>query len=828
MRSTIETFRTRCRERIGAAGLVGKWTVAATLSTQLFMSPAQAQDVEARKDSLSSERPAIVVTARKTEERIQDVPTPILALTRESIERYGIDDLQAASQLAPQVTLSEGGSGNGSQIFMRGIGTSGNSAGFEQSVGVVIDGVYYGRGRWLSQAFVDMERIEVLKGPQTLYFGKNTPAGVVSVTTANPTEDWMAYVRAGYELRADEIGGEAVVSGPISDTLGFRLAGQISTMKGWVKAQALPRSGADPLGLVLPGRGDRRLPGTEEQSARVTLKWDPSPEFSAVIKGQISGHTDTGSESKYELLACEGPGGTAQTVFGVSDPFDDCTPNFKNSLGDAPPELTSDFPEFRGGELFSEYDSKSLSVTLNYDAGSLNFSSTSGYNKYKNEFFDNFDFSAAAQVFAYETEEFETFSQEFRVRSDFNHAFDFVAGAYYDTSTLNFRNASRVAPVPADPQTGRYWSWDRLGKQEQESWSVFGEVILRATDTIRLNAGARYTEATKDDSIGHIYVHPFLLGVFSPPSQVITNKFETTDFSPEITLSWRPNSNINLYGSYKEGFKAGGFNQSGNLLSGTDVDDLTFGDESIEGWEFGVKLSLLGNSLRIDASAYSYVYSDLQVNFVDPVTVAQLVRNAAKADVRGMEATLDWRAARGFDVRAAVAYNKARYDDFIGPCYAGQTIEAGCSLNVSPVNGRATAQELTGKRLPIAADWNANIGFSLEQPISSGLQFSVALDGRYSSGYTLSALNKPAARQSGYATVDGSIRLFATDDRWEFALIGRNLLDEAIALSGGDRPLTGGASGISAATPGSGILADTFGVLQRSREIKLQATYRFQ
>ena len=198
------------------------------LSTAVIGAPAAAQD--GPRPAQGQQLETVISTARQRQEELKDIPVVATAFTPAALERYAIDDLQKVAQATPQMIIGNGSSGAGPVLYIRGVGSNGGSAGFDPAVGIVIDGVFYSRGRFVMQGFFDMAGVEVLKGPQALYYGKNNSAGLISMRTATPGDEFEALARVGYEFEADEIMSEAVVSAPLSDKFGIRLAVRYSDM----------------------------------------------------------------------------------------------------------------------------------------------------------------------------------------------------------------------------------------------------------------------------------------------------------------------------------------------------------------------------------------------------------------------------------------------------------------------------------------------------------------------------------------------------------------------------------------------------------------------
>ncbi len=812
-----------------------RWAIAgagALWLCQPVTAAAQDQAAQAAPPQPAAETPrghfdTVVVSARKREETVQDVPVAITAVSKAELERYAIADLNQVSTVTPNLTISPTSSGAGAILYIRGVGTSSVDAGFDQSVGLVIDDVFYNRGQWVAQGFMDMQQVEVLKGPQTLYFGKNTPAGLVSIKTTDPGDSFEGYVRASYEIEAREKVGEFAFSLPVSDTFGLRFAFRATDSSGWMRNIAQPHSGIDPLGLTLPGAADYRVAGKEEYIGRVTAKWTPNDDLTMTLKVQGASMDHDGYSGVVQKLGCQGPGNTPQPIFGVPDLDGECKLDFRQSRGMAPSQLGAGSPELlkKGGASFGDYKSLAISFKVEYDLDDINVTSVTGYHSLRSKLFDNYDFSNASQVFAYEDTRFKAFSQEIRALSSFDSPINFMSGAFYQDADLTFRNTSRIAALPADPATGRYFSWDRTSTQDGRTWSLFGEAIWKIVDTLELSGGVRYTKERKVSHLQNSYLHAFVAPLFS------MNPFDSTikndNLSPQVTLSWRATDSLMLYGAYKQGFKSGGFSHStapraSALPLPDQVAALEFGPEKVKGFELGAKSSWLGDTLRANLVFYRYEYSDLQVNIFDSSIAAFRVANAAAARTTGVEFDADYAATDDLMLRGSIAYNDAKYTDYIGGCWAGQTPAQGCNLQPNGA-GVFQTQDLSGTRLQLAPKWEITAGFTYSLPVANGLMLDWNVDGRYSSAYPLYPQQRPDAFQDDYFTIDAGLALRSDDDRWSIAFIGRNLTNEPVVLSATDSPLTGSGTG----TP-AGQWADLAATTQRGRTLMFQFTYRFE
>ncbi len=781
----------------------------------------------------------IVVTARQRSESLQDAPVTITAVSGDTLDRLALNNLDQISDHVPNLYVSYGSSGGSATVSLRGIGTGSSSAGFSSAVGLLIDDLHFERGRWVQGGMVDLAQVEVLKGPQALYFGKNNTAGLIILRTRDPVpgEETKVNLRAGYEFDAQEYLAEAGVSFSLSDSFAIRLAGRHTDQnRGWIKNDAV--SQVDPLfGYTIPGAGNNdNFPDLQESMGRLTAVWTPDEKFSLKFKSSVTSTEDAGPIYHDQLSECVGPGGTPLLVFGVPSPATDCDANYINTKSNIAPGLMAGEPdEFGDGATFTEYDAWRTSVRLDYDFGPATITSVTGLTHYDSDLLDNATFAGDAQVPFFERTDHDSWSQELRMQTQFEGSVNFQGGALYTEKDLYFRNSARIAPLPPDSRNGRQWTWDKVADQESTSWSVYGELIWDIAESVELSAGARYTDEERDFLFRVPHLHEFfdviLPGILS--SQTLQSVFEDEDTSPQATLSWRPAEDITLFAAYREGFKSGGFDASHTLAPGPAdqvIQDIRFDSEQAKGFEVGVKSRWANGSVQVNATAYAFDYDDLQLSTLDTETTQFRIQNVAAASTEGVEVELAWAPQDNLRLRAFVNYNNAKYDDFLTACYAGQSIEAGC--NQVPVFDAAlgvdrfVSQDVGGTRVPVAPKWAATFGLTYDLNLgNSGWRAVFDIDGRYSGAYRQSLTQLPDSKHGSYVVFDGSVRFLAPNDRWEVSLMGRNLGDKLVVVGKSDRPLTGSGNGLPAGHPDLQ-RADSISRVLRGRQVWLQVNYR--
>lgn len=694
----------------------------------------------------------IVVTARKKSESLQDVPISISVTSGEEIQKQGLRDLQAVVATLPAVNLSKGGAG--AFINVRGVG-SGENSGFEQSVGFVIDNVAHGRSRATRAGLLDLERVEVLKGPQTTYFGANTIAGVVNVTTRGPSLDESAsgYVSASYETETEEKVIEGAVNIPVSDTFALRLAGKVLDSDGYILNQGL----------------NRTEPATEDELFRVSALWSPSDNFTAELK-YTSVNTKANSGLDVELNTCR-PGGPAQfnCIQRDGSPVDSGINYVKST----------DIEEFR------ELDLDSLSLNLKYDVGDYTLTSVTGSYEFDNEFLIDLDVSSVPSLFApsrfslNQLDTAEHFSQEFRISSPVDGAFSWDAGIYYQDEEVSFSNVLVVAfsppvPVPPGAQAGA------RSFQDSETTSVFAAASYDFSDRLTATLGARYIEVEKTVRQSPVQPGPLTanripdaqaLAPFGGGFRFSTESREDDDFLPSVDLKYQFSENTNLYGSFRQGFKAGGYSlanppqgQMTNFIQG-------FDPETVDAFELGLKGTYFDSRLDLNIALFSMEFDDRQVSSLAEggTGLTQAVANAATSTTTGVEVDFSALLSDRWSMKGALTLMDSTFDDFVNaPCYTGQSPALGC------ING---VQNLSGKTTTHAPDYSGSLTLRYEVPLS-GYMLSIEPNIVVSDGYALISDLNPLNFQPSWSKLNLRIGLVPESSAWELALVGRNLNDE--------------------------------------------------
>jgi outer membrane receptor protein involved in Fe transport len=799
-----------------------------TRADQALPSPAAAAPAAA---SAGGQLAEVVVTARKRTENEQTAPVSVSVLSGAQLRRYDLDSLEKVAAITPGLSIARAATGSGALLSIRGISSAFSSVGIAQSVAVIVDGVYYGSGRTLNEGLFDSGQLEILKGPQALFFGKNATAGVISVTTADPTKQFDAHARVSEEFGSHKLEGEGVVSIPLTDTLGLRVAVQASDMLGGLLrnragVDVYPTydvaTGATTEHLAQPGSLD--TPQEKQDLGRVTLKWDPTDAVDAVLKA--GGDADRAYGGGWNAVPlCAGP--TMQLSPGTP-----CSRSFSVYQDNMPLDIAeSGIPDAGNGSLYNQYSSYYVTGTVGYDLPYVKLTTVNNYNHYRNTLLQDYSYEspivgAGGGGWATEQDDWQSMSTEERALTKFDGPVNAMVGLYADKTDFQFHQWPVFAGVEdsaATPAYDRYTAVDKYSYSHGKTVSVYGQLMWKIIPTLELDGGARYIHETLDSLYIQPYANPLLNpSIYIQGAPVAADQvFDHTN--PEVTLAWTPTHQVMVYGAYKTGFKSGGFSNSSTLGEHTLPGGLAFRPETAEGFEGGIKTVMMDDHLRLNLTGYRYRFTDLQIDFWNSITYSYVTTNAGEARTQGAELEADWAPpmVSGLTLQGSLNYNDARYVNFLGPCYAGQTAPEGCSV-AGP--GGAPFQDLSGRPTADAPLWTAALGGNYDVRLGGSMLLNLSANGRYLTRSNASSVAAPLAEQAGYFTMDAAIRLRTDDGHWELALIGDNVTNTFYYNAVYEISGTGSGTGSPQAR---GVYADQAAYVGMPRTIELQLAWNY-
>ncbi len=768
----------------------------------------------------------IIVTARKRQESLLNVPVVEQVVSRDELSRHGTVDLKDLTQLTPGLLIGTAVLSIGQQVSIRGVGTTSFDPGIDQSVSLNIDGLSLGQGLAFSSGMFDLGQVEVLKGPQSLFYGKSSPGGVISLRTADPTNKFEVIGTGGYEAEAHTKRGELIISGPVTDTLKARIAGMYQATDGYYYNDAI---GIPSLGGLTP-RYDRMGHGNDYQ-VRGTLLWNPTSNFDARLKVNLV-HDYTVNAENYEVTYC--PDGTGAPL-GIPflSPSLSCQKNRVGYVVDMNPADFLNIPH--DGISYVASTQKYGTLEMNYHVNS-NITATSVTGVYilrSNSLFNASAAEAAGPLIAASNPNFrrDDITEEVRVNSDYSTPLNFTFGGFYQHGKVSDRvtilgneaiEALFTPPGQVNPFTLAPIQ-DGLNRFTINTYSLFGQLRYKILPNLELAAGARWTDETRVqtpllypslDQDGYAAageINP----IYTTQTEVVsvpTPRLHSSKVSPEITLTYKPDEDLTIFASYKQGNKSGSFsiatpqslNATPTCKFGTanpcQYLDNSFGDEKVQGGEIGIKGRTADRQFHFDLSSFYYIYSGLQVGAIIPTvgsTPVITTINAGKAKVYGLEANGHYQPdqVKGLTLNGSVAWTHARFTNLNNvPCYGGQTIAAGCNQDftqaavgtpgavvVNGVTGNYFAQSLTGAPLIRAPNWQVDFGFDYMLPVGHHLNLTLSESNHFTSRYLTALDPLPAYYQSSFIKADMSVTLAPEDHRWELAVIGKNITAEYTA-----------------------------------------------
>ena len=738
--------------RFLVAGLLGSAATAAFLTA-----PASAQTTDAHQAApVVDDDNVIVVTARRREESIQDVPLSITAISGEALAKNGTLEITEIAQEVPNLTLEVSrGTNTTLTAFIRGVGQQDPVAGFEAGVGLYVDDIYLNRPQGAVLDIYDVERIEVLRGPQGTLYGRNTIGGAIKYVTAALPDETEIKVRGTYGSynQADLI---VTASTPVSDSLKVGVSGARLSRGGF--GDNLVQEGVENYNKDVWG-------------ARGTIEFDNGPLFIRLSGDYVKDNSDP--RQGHRLL----PG-----AFSGAPVLDDV---YDTRAG---LDVVDQEVEAYGGGLTIAYE-------LN---DTMTVKSITGYRKDHSTTPIDFDSLPQADLDVPAIYRNKQFSQELQFLYE-GDRLSGVLGAYYlDASAFTAFDVAlfTTGAIPSVNLPGL--NAQTLGDVDTKTWSIFGDFTYDLTDQFSLSVGGRYTW---DKRTSRILRTTFVGGysdLFPPTDAVpiaVTSDFNGSatfkEFTPRASLSFKPNANHTFYATYSKGFKGGGFDPRGQTSQAPDLDGdgdidyadqyefLSFAPETVDSYEIGWKASLLDDSLFISLAAFKGDYTDVQIPGSVGVdsngdgisdSFVGITSNAGDADVNGVE----------FEGRAVVGRNFAGPGSRLTFNWALGVLDAKYNTFIDAL-GNDVADQRVFQNTP---DVTVNTGFDLGIPVASGI---VDFLGSVSLRSDASQFELPGPLdQDGYALVDASIVYTDDSDRWSIGIHGKNLFDQRYIVSGYD------------------------------------------
>lgn len=713
----------------------------------------------------------VVVTARRRNESMQDVPVSVSAFSGMELEDAQIRIAAQLAEYVPNLTFHTGapigGSTSTGSIYIRGVGSNEVSMGTEPGVGLYVDDVYIARSVGSVLALADIQSVQVLRGPQGTLFGRNSVGGAIVVQTEQPQEEFGGSINltVGNDDLQEIL---ATLNLPISESLRSRFSVLATERDGFVNNL----DGGDDLG------------GQESLAGRGILDWEINEAWSLTLSADATSAKDTAVPSVLLGLVPEVPGsGVPSQIQALSNLNQNC--GGASVLEDSGNPYCIDqqyivgaFDGFGGylapNEIFDSqgserFDNKSnldifgTSLRLEWNPDeNLTFRSITAWRELDGFWSSNSDHSPNPGAEAKNDYEQEQFSQEFQLLgSALSESLDWIIGAYYlqeEGENLNIVNFPAVV-------------FRSGGSFDTSSLAMFAQGSYSITDSLEWTLGVRYTEEKKEyDTVGFqevigLLLNPVtgdILDLRDSPFPFVTGDTPDLSFyevSPAASLSWRLTENLMAYLSYSEGYKSGGYEQR----LGPDTETVPrFEPEYSEVVELGIKSALLDGQLTANAAIFHNDYSGLQISVTDGV--APTLTNAGDATIVGAEAEIAWKVAEGTRFDFSLGWLDADYDEL-----TQRAVVSGVSLE---------------NMLPNISEWQTNVSVSHRFDLAGLGQLTPRLDWSWRSEYAVDAINTPLLVQEDLHIINASLSFKAMGDQWSVVLAGRNLTDEEYLVSG--------------------------------------------
>lgn len=664
----------------------------------------------------------IVVTAQKREQNLQDVPISVQVVDGKFLDDRNINKMSELTKVSPGFTFAESSSDSGKGMMIRGVGSHSFSRGMDQSVGVVVDNVIANSTSSALKDMSDVERIEVLRGPQGMLFGKNASAGLLNIVTKAPSEEFTYGLGGSYgDLGLKKV--NAYVSGPIiEDTVLGRISYYSNQQDGIIEN-------------LYPGGKDHN--NRDEWGVKGKLNIHASDNLSLKL---IAEYTER------DHICC--------TMAPVNQQF----------------PYTMLFPAPTGKKNASTYDNdtslgeteaQAYSLEINYDMGEYTLTAITAYSE--SDEFSSFVSDQIPITFTLDNSsysDYQQFTQEFRITSPQGETLEYVAGLYYFTKNMHRElNQDLDLTILGFPAASESYSESTVDTQ---SLALFGQATYKLSDTQRLSLGLRFNQEDIDFT---------QTNDSNQPGVVIGTR---SDNDTDEALSWRLiyevdiNEDSMIYASVAKGYKG----PAANTLSGLSADRMIIDPEIPTNIELGIKSELWGGRLRLNAAMFHTSFDDFQASLGDgnlPPTF--FLENAGKLETRGLEVDFALAATENLTINGGAAFIDATFKEYEGAaCYKGQTTELGCIDGV---------QDLSGADMPNSPDITLSLSGRYNIPMPS-----LPFDGYVQASYywqdevQYKANNNPLTVGDAYSVTDLSVGLESKDGHYSLQLFVKNLFDD--------------------------------------------------
>ncbi|HEV7715124.1 MAG TPA: TonB-dependent receptor [Steroidobacteraceae bacterium] len=743
-----------------------------------------------------SQLQTVTVTARYRSENLQETPIAITALTADGLEARGFNNIVDVTKVAPNVTLQQSGSNGGKAAvaYIRGVGQSDFTLAFEPGVGFYLDDVYFGTIFGAMFDLGDIDRVEVLRGPQGTLFGKNNEGGAVRLFSTVPKGDDSGYFEAGYGNYNRFMVKAAYDFGLIPDKLSLRLSGGMNRIDGYMRRYdfvcAHPdQAGNLPVVSVHPDCKTGTLGGDEVQTFRASLRWTPNDDVEVLFSAD--GLKDRGEAAPAKTLTVvQTPplaDYNANVVMNPSSTFYVGIPIDSRFVTNSPYTTYATFKDQSTGISFdpvNNVDSWGLGNTVNWKLpGGLQLKTVLGYRAYSGSFvYDALGAPLSTVIYANPDFTHNQFSEELNLSGSLaDNKLDWTTGIYYYDGYSRqghgpvMLTSAEIVPPTGSPffcEIGCYGlNFVTNDPVIVKNKSAFVHAAYHFTSQLTAELGARYSDESKKYTFSRVLLptnpvdplftaafdadFPFLAGFADNPSATSG----TTRWDPKVALqySWTPD--FMTYVQYATGFKGGGINPHPVFVEQA----VPFKAEKLSSYEVGAKSQFFGNRVRLNGAAFSSNYKDLQITVIGPAG-ALIVQNAGHIRISGVEGELEAEPAPRFVLNSSFGFLNYK------------TIDLGTAAGV--VGGPTESSKPA-----YVPKWKVNFGAQYGVAFAGGSQLTPRIDYTYQSEVFNDPANNPLARQEPYGLLDARVTWESPQREWQAAVALQNALDKVYYIN---------------------------------------------
>lgn len=736
----------------------------AQAQTQTDQNPISVESNSAQQSAPAQGLSDIVVTARKRSESVQNVPISMTALSSQDLRDRNVTTVSDISHFTPNLTFDVGarvaGASSASSITIRGIGQTDYTSAADPGVGLYVDGVYFSRTMGSVMDLLDVDHIEVLRGPQGTLFGKNTIGGAINIVSRIPKGDFAGTVevKTGSFNRIDVHAG---IEAPITDKLFVKLDFASRNRDGYGESRS----------------ADQKFGDANSRSGRIVLHAVPSDKVDLVLSAD---YTRERNGNQFQKLLALNPavfnnpnnnGFLFNKYVASATPFGPLDSRYVSS-----PQ--SGYFNYATAPGYSNLESGGVGLTAVFNiTDEVNLTSITAYRAQNSSSFTDLDASPLDfQNLALAAKQHQV-SEELRLAgSSFGNRLKWMVGYYYYNERIHDYLGNRIYPglyqalinagFAANPAVDL--QIDQFANLHNVNNAFFGQATLNITDKLSLTGGARYNIEDKD--VDDISTRRIVSNVYLLPPGTTAHR-SWNSFTPKASLEYKATRDVLLYASYAKGFKSGGY----NLRVTNPTSFQSYNPEKVTTYETGFKSEWFGHRLRVNGAAYYSDYRDLQILFTVPPGaytcptttsgLCSVVANAAKARIAGGELEVTVRPFAGFDLFGGLGYTDVKFTS-IDPLLLASGI-------VKPTT-----------KLPKTPEFSANVGGQYRFRLGSIGDLTLHGDYAYVSKEFQDITNSPIDAQKGFGLLNGRVAFDTADNKWELAVAVTNITDKTYITSG--------------------------------------------